>query len=390
MIAVAHPTVNAFVRALVEALDREGRLAAFHTTIAWGRRAVRVGRGRLHCQPWREMARLTAGRVGRIGRFGGRGPAWATVDAVYRALDRRAAAALPGLLAAGGVRAVYGYEDGSLAMFREARRLGLGCYYELPIAYWETVRRLLRAEAERWPEWEPTLGATRDPEEKLARKTEELALADTVICPSEFVRRSVPPGKRVVVAEFGSPPPVARVGGAGPGRRGDGRLRLLFAGSLTQRKGLADLLAAVKMLGRHDVELVVMGTPVLPLRFYRRQFAGFRYEPPRAHRAVLALMASCHVLVLPSIVEGRALVQQEAMSAGLPIIVTPNAGGEDLVEEGRTGFLVPPGAPDRLAEKIAWVADHREVLPAMGLAAREVAARKTWAAYTARIMEVLP
>ena len=44
-------------------------------------------------------------------------------------------------------------------------------------------------------------------------------------------------------------------------------------------------------------------------------------------------------LVLPSIVEGRALVQQEALSCGLPIIVTPNTGGEDLIEEGTTGYL---------------------------------------------------
>jgi glycosyltransferase involved in cell wall biosynthesis len=45
-------------------------------------------------------------------------------------------------------------------------------------------------------------------------------------------------------------------------------------------------------------------------------------------------MKAHDALVLPSIVEGRALVQQEALSCGLPIIVTPNAGGEDLVEEG--------------------------------------------------------
>ena len=48
-------------------------------------------------------------------------------------------------------------------------------------------------------------------------------------------------------------------------------------------------------------------------------------------------------LVLPSIVEGRALVQQEFLSCGLPIIVTPNSGGEDLVEEGKPDTLFPSG-----------------------------------------------
>ena len=58
-------------------------------------------------------------------------------------------------------------------------------------------------------------------------------------------------------------------------------------------------------------------------------------------------------LVLPSIVEGRALVQQEALSCGLPIIVTPNTGGEDLVEEGVTGHLVSIRSPEKIAKAIS-------------------------------------
>ena len=59
-------------------------------------------------------------------------------------------------------------------------------------------------------------------------------------------------------------------------------------------------------------------------------FADFTYEPPRPHHEVLQLMKTCDVLVLPSIVEGRALVQQEAMSCRLPVIATRNAGADDL------------------------------------------------------------
>ena len=57
-------------------------------------------------------------------------------------------------------------------------------------------------------------------------------------------------------------------------------------------------------------------------------------------------------LILPSIVEGRALVQQEALSCGIPIVVTPNAGGEDLIEDGITGHLVPIRSPEKIAEKV--------------------------------------
>src|SRR2546423_15257969 len=136
-------------------------------------------------------------------------------------------------------------------------------------------------------------------------------------------------------------------------------------------------------------ELVVMGSLILPLAFYRNHFPGFAYEPPRSHDAVLQLMRSCDVLVLPSIVEGRALVQQEAMACGLPLIVTRNAGGEDLIDEGETGFLVPAGVPDAIAEKIEWFLENRDKLPAMRNAARAKAAKFTWAAYGDQILHAL-
>src|SRR5436190_530638 len=165
-----------------------------------------------------------------------------------------------------------------------------------------------------------------------------------------------------------------------------GPLRVLFAGSMTQRKGLADLFAAIKLLGRTDVELIVMGAAIAPIEFYRKQLPQFRYEAPRPHGEVLQLMQSSDVFVLPSIVEGRALVQQEALACGLPLIVTKNAGGEDLIEEGRTGFLVPIRSPEKLAEKIEWFADHRSALPAMRESAQAKAAAYTWQRYGEKVV----
>jgi glycosyltransferase involved in cell wall biosynthesis len=164
---------------------------------------------------------------------------------------------------------------------------------------------------------------------------------------------------------------------------------VLFAGAMTQRKGLADLFHAMKRLRRTDVQLVVMGPAIAPMEFYRRQYDAFEYKAPRSRERVLALMAECHVLALPSIVEGRALVQQEAMSRGLPLIATRNAGGEDLIEEGRTGFLVDIRAPGQIAERIAQLADNRALLDAMSQAARRKAAEYPWQAYAEKISREL-
>jgi len=154
---------------------------------------------------------------------------------------------------------------------------------------------------------------------------------------------------------------------------------------MSQRKGLADLFAAVRQLGRSDIELVVMGSAIAPMEFYRRECPDFVYEPTRPHSEVLRLMQSCDVLALPSIVEGRALVMQEAMSQGLPVLITPNTGGEDLVEDGKAGFLVPIRSPEMIADRLAWFADHREDTRAMGESARAKAATYTWADYGVKV-----
>lgn len=390
MIAMSHPTGNANVRAVLAALDNARLLEVFHTTVGVAadhpvsrlvpqklrrtisRRSFAARQGRIEFHPWTELRRLAG---------------LASIDEVCFGLD--AAVAKECRRSGRGISAVYCYEDAARDTFSVARERGWTRFYDLPIAYWETSQRLLAEEAERWPDWEPTLVGTRDSREKLARKTEELELADVVLCPSGFVLDSLPPraraGKTCVVAEFGSPPvtePAARQETAGP-------LKVLFAGSMTQRKGLADLFAAMKLLSRSDVELVVMGAPLAPLDFYRKQLPTFRYEAPRPHAEVLQLMQSCDVFVLPSIVEGRALVQQEALACGLPLIVTANAGGEDLIVEGETGFLIPIRSPERIAETISWFADHRGALPAMREAARAKAAEYTWARYGEKVVSTV-
>lgn len=384
MIVVSHPTGNAFVRALLEGLEKEGRLARFFTTVTMTkRRSYPVPAERIERSPARELTRLILGRYRTLLTRHETG--WASVDGVYRALDRKVASWVRG---GGKADWVYGYEDGAVETFRAAQEMGIRRGYELPIAYWETSRRLLREEADRLPEWEPTLGATRDSDEKVARKTEELKLAEKVICPSGFVMDSLPEWARAKceVVPFGSPEGSdSQMERAKTGKR----LRVLFAGGMTQRKGLADLFAAMKILGRPDVELVVMGAAIAPMEFYRKQFSEFVYEAPRAREEVLALMERCDVLALPSIVEGRALVQQEAMSRGLPLVVTRNAGGEDLVGEGRTGFLVPIRSPEEIAARLERLAGDRELLEEMSREARRKAAEYSWEAYAAKISEVL-
>ena len=92
-------------------------------------------------------------------------------------------------------------------------------------------------------------------------------------------------------------------------------------------------------------------------------------------------------LILPSIVEGRALVQQEALSYGLPIVVTPNAGGEDLVEEGVTGHLVPIRSPEKIAAAIRALLANRNNKECIQKLCQKKAKEYTWANYAQNIID---
>lgn len=408
-VLLSHPAGNQNLRAMLTGLDAAGMLSRFATTLAappqsslamrWMPASVRRELSRRHFDvahekilqhPGRELARTACGKLG-WNHFLRHEQGFASVDGVLHDFDRFVARALPRVHAREPLGAVYSYEDSALDSFKAAGQLGVRRVYDLPISYWETGRRLMREEAERLPAWAGMLGGgIIDSEAKLQRKVEELELADLVVVPSQFVADSLPAwaaAKATVLSPFGSPSATSEWSreAIDPARP----LRVLFVGSMGQRKGLADLLKAMRLLDGENVELVVMGAPLADLDFYRREYAGFTYEKGRPHAEVLALMRSCDVFCLPSLYEGRALVMQEAMSQGLPLVITPNTGGQDLVVEGQTGFLVPIRAPERIAEKLAWFNQNRQQLLAMKEAAVRHAAGYTWKSYSDTVIDAI-
>jgi len=407
---VVHPTGNTYVRNDLRALHEAGRLAEFLTSVGFSRdsfwanfpgptgwrgelqrRAYDVPGNLIKTQPLREAVRLLAARAGWAG-LTRHETGWASVDAVFHALDRAGAREISRQRGTPG--AVLTYEDGAEQTLAAAKAAGWTGVYHLPIAYGPYARKIFQEEAERLPEWARTLQGDRDSPEKIARKERELELAGVVICPSQFVLDSLPEAarrtKRCHLVRYGAPPPPTAPPPDPRNKILNRPLRLLFAGALSQRKGLAEVFAALRLLNRaRDVELVLMGRPCAPMEFYRAQNVPFTHAPPRANEAVLELMSTCDALVLPSLVEGRAIVQLEALSRGLPLLVTPNAGGEDLIVPGETGFLVPIRDPAALAEKMAWLLDHRAALPAMRAACRLQAEKISWAAYRRSLLAAL-
>ena len=92
---------------------------------------------------------------------------------------------------------------------------------------------------------------------------------------------------------------------------------------------------------------------------------------PGARSDVPEMLHTLDVFVLPSLAEGISNTILEAMASGLPVVATRVGGNVELVEEGQTGYLVPPRDPSAMAEAIGRYLENRALLVSHGLAARK-------------------
>jgi glycosyltransferase involved in cell wall biosynthesis len=150
----------------------------------------------------------------------------------------------------------------------------------------------------------------------------------------------------------------------------DARRKVLFVGRLDWQKGVDILLDAVQTLGttlcvRIVGEQVLSGKPNLATsnRAAHVEFLGWRNK-----LEVTAQINACDLVVMPSRWEGFGLVAVEAMRAGKPVVAAAVGGLSEIVVEGTTGRLVPPGDAASLAT--ALTRDESSMLKRMGEAGR--------------------
>jgi glycosyltransferase involved in cell wall biosynthesis len=149
---------------------------------------------------------------------------------------------------------------------------------------------------------------------------------------------------------------------------------VLFVGQVGLRKGVPYLLQAFAGLRHPRKKLTIVG-PVSPdlhhvLERLPQDQVEFAGSQPQTQ--VARYMSSSHVMVLPSIEEGLALVQGQALACGCPVIASTNTGSEDLFSDGVEGFIVPIRDPDALRARMQQLADD----PQLQLQMREAALKR--------------
>lgn len=251
------------------------------------------------------------------------------------------------------------------------------------------------------------------PERQALRLREEsfLLTVDGVVAPSRASARAAARLRGSAVPQVVAPPGRDRVAGAPlpaalptdreieARAREPGPLRVLFVGSLTRRKRLPELLAALRTAP--SVRLTVVGggeaepDTAASVRERAAEFGErVEFRGEIAGEALVEELRQSHLLAVPSDLEGFGLVYLEAFAFGLPVVAAEAGGAGELVREDETGWLVAPGSGERTAARIAdclgRVAADRGRLAEMGRRAAAVHREwPTWEESAARVEEML-
>ena len=396
MLLLSHPTGNTFFRATARALYRSNLLAELDSSICWNsdsylakllpyslrlqldRRSFDDIPLRLqHSHPSREILRLFSSQF-NLPFLHAHERGALSVDMVYRRFDQYISSRLHRFR---NLRGVYSYEDCALRTFEAAKKLNLTCFYDLPIGYWRAAQLIFSEERELQPLWASTLTGLKDSNHKLDTKDQELALADVVVVPSNFVRTTLETfnasSALIKVVPFGSP----SVSSLSKKYSNDGPLRVLYVGSLGQRKGLSYALDAIDLLGSQVTFTLIGKRPVndcIPLNMALEKHLWIETLP---HYQILEQMHRHDVLLLPSLFEGYALVISEALSRGLPVITTPNSGAIEILRDGIEGFIVPIRDSNAIAERLQALIDDRSRLSLMSQYCLRRADELSWSMY---------
>lgn len=181
-------------------------------------------------------------------------------------------------------------------------------------------------------------------------------------------RYGVPEDKVTVIPPGVSVPDWA----AGRYRPEDDPLRILFVGADFARKGGATLLEAFRALGRPGVELHLVTRQALPAEPGVIVHNGMQPNSPELR----ALFQRCDMFCLPTLGDCLPMALAEAGAAGLPLISTAVAAIPEIVHDGKTGLLVPPGDTQALAAALRALVDNPPRRREMGAQARAFVGRE--------------
>lgn len=266
------------------------------------------------------------------------------------------------------IDALIGISGSSLKAGRELQARGGVFLCDRGSSHQRYQERLMIEESARWGVQEGSF------DDRDTRREEELyAMADAITVPSTFSARSFVemgvPREKLHILPYGvrlesfhrtvAPVDIRQ------------RFEVMFAGEVSLRKGIPYLLEAFQKVRHPNKRLRIMGTiqptfkPLLA-RLPQDSVELLGSVPPST---LATIMSSCHVSVLPSVEDGFGLVMGQAMACGCPVLASTHTGAENLFEDGKEGFIVPPRDVPALTDRMQRLVDEPDLQARMSEAA---------------------
>ncbi len=195
-------------------------------------------------------------------------------------------------------------------------------------------------------------------------------MVNCYIAPTEFVRRKfvaagLPPDQVLVKPNFVESDPVECR------KRGE---YAIFAGRLTEEKGLRTLIAAWALLKKRIPLIIVGDGPLrgeLEQQVVQQGLSSVVFRGSLANGDTIGMMKAARFLIFPSEwyeTFGTTII--EAFASGIPVVCSRLGAMQELVADGQTGLHFTPGDPGHLAAKVNWAWEHPEEMLVMGRTAR--------------------
>jgi glycosyltransferase involved in cell wall biosynthesis len=290
-------------------------------------------------------------------------------------------------------RAVFlGFSSTCLEALTRAKARGMPCIVD-QIDPGSVERDLIAEERSRWQGWEVHGGPPNG--RLLARYDErvrrEWEAADRIVVNSEWSRAAVlgqgADARKLVVVPLAYELDVATGSAAASPRRRMPRLQVLWLGSVILRKGFPYLVEAARQLAAEPIDFVIAGPHRLSSEVVASLPPNVRLLGKVSSSVSERLYREADVFVLPTISDGFAITQLEAMAHGLPVVTTTHCG--DVVREGVDGYLVPARDGGALAARLSALAHDAELLERLSAAASRRAGDFSVATYAQRLTSLV-
>jgi glycosyltransferase involved in cell wall biosynthesis len=204
----------------------------------------------------------------------------------------------------------------------------------------------------------------------------EYRLADYITVPTEFARQTfLTRGfseKKIIKIPYGVN--LKEFQKQNLNQKKDFIFRIIYTGTLSIRKGVLYLLKAFDELNLQNSQLLMIGNIDEEIRSKINKYRSNKkivFKRSISQSKLSEQYSYSNVFITCSIEEGLSMVQLQAMCCGLPVICTPNSGGDEIIDNSNDGFILPIRDTEELKKKILYLYNNQSICFEMGMRAQK-------------------